>query len=61
NIVGDYGFAVSKNRHLHDNLTIHEGLFLAGVCKRPMAIADTIADARSASIEIANYLQTLNK
>lgn len=59
NIVGDYGFAVSKHRHLHDNLSAHEGLFLAGVCKRPMSISDSIGDARSASIEIADYLRTL--
>ena len=54
----EYGFINSKDKHLHDNLTEQEGLFLAGTCKRPMNISECIADARSASIEIMNYLKT---
>lgn len=59
NINGEYGFAVSKNAHLSDNLTEKEGLFLAGACKRPMSITDTITDARSAALEMIKYVQTL--
>ena len=56
NICGDYGFAQSKDAHLGDNLTDKKGLFLAGACKRPMSITDTITDARSAAFEIIQYL-----
>lgn len=51
-ICGDYGFAQSLDPHLDDNLTSCDGLFLCGACKRPMTIADTIADARSAAMTI---------
>ena len=54
----EYGFIDSKDKHLKDNLTEQEGLFLAGTCKRPMNISECVADARSASIEIMNYLKT---
>jgi heterodisulfide reductase subunit A len=54
----EYGFILSKDKHLQDNLTTQDGLFLAGTCKRPMNIPDCIADARSAAIEIMNYLKT---
>jgi heterodisulfide reductase subunit A len=56
-ICGEYGFAQSKGYHLLDNLTSQEGLFLAGTCKRPMSIRETITDARSASLEIIKYLR----
>ena len=51
-VAGPYGFAKSLNRHLYDNLTDREGLYLCGACKRPMCIEDVIADARSAAVEI---------
>lgn len=51
-ICGDYGFAQSVDPHIDDNLTSQAGLFLCGTCKRPMTIADTIADARSAAFAI---------
>ena len=54
-VCGDYGFAKSKDFHLCDNLTVKDGLFLAGTCKRPLSITDTITDARSAALEIINY------
>lgn len=51
-ICGDYGFAQSIDPHLDDNLSAQEGLYLCGTCKRPMTIADTVADARSAALAI---------
>lgn len=57
-IAGEYGFARSKDAHLYDNFTDKQGLFLAGTCKRPMSITDTITDARSAALEIIKYVQT---
>ena len=56
-INGEYGFAKSKDPHLHDNLTDKEGLFLAGTCKRPMSIKETITDARSAAMDIIKYIR----
>ena len=53
-ICGDYGFAQSIDPHIDDNLTTQNGLFICGTCKRPMTIADTIADARSAAVAILN-------
>ncbi len=49
-INGLYGFAQSVDEHLHDNLTTQEGLFVAGSCKRPMSVNDTIQDARAAAL-----------
>jgi heterodisulfide reductase subunit A len=57
-INGEYGFAVSKDVHLSDNLTERPGLFLAGACKRPMSITETITDARAAAWEIIQYVRT---
>ena len=60
NIAGEYGFAQSKDPHLYDNMTNKEGLFLAGTCKRPMSIKETITDARSAALEIIKRKAPLN-
>ena len=56
-ISGEYGFAASKDPHLHDNMTDKQGLFLAGTCKRPMSIKETITDARSAAADIIRYIR----
>ena len=56
-IAGEYGFAKSLSLHTMDNLTAKEGLFLAGSCKRPLTLPETVADARAASIQIINYLK----
>jgi heterodisulfide reductase subunit A len=49
-IDGLYRFAQSLSPHTEDNLTTQPGLYLAGACKRPMSISDTIQDARAAAI-----------
>ena len=51
-ICGEYGFAQSYDPHLYDNLTLHQGLFLAGSCKRPMTLTDAVNDGRSAAWQI---------
>ena len=51
-IDGLYRFAQSRSPHTEDNLTAQPGLYLAGSCKRPMSISDTIQDARAAAIAI---------
>jgi heterodisulfide reductase subunit A len=55
-IKGEYGFAKSLGLHGSDNLTKKDGLFLAGSCKRPLTLPETIADARAATLQILNYL-----
>ncbi|MCR4681263.1 MAG: FAD-dependent oxidoreductase [Bacteroidales bacterium] len=56
-VSGEYGFAKSKSEHLADNLTERDGLFVAGACKRPMSVNDTIQDARAAAVTILNTIQ----
>ena len=56
-ISGEYGFAKSQSPHLHDNMTDRQGLFLAGTCKRPMSIKETITDARSAAMDIIKLIK----
>ena len=53
-IDGLYRFAQSLSPHLEDNLTTQPGLFVAGACKRPMCIEDTIQDARAAALAMLN-------
>ena len=55
-ICGDYGFAQSADPHLHDCQTTARGLFVAGACKRPMTLNDSINDGRSAAYEIITSL-----
>ncbi len=47
-----YGFILSQDEHLNDNLTDRKGLFVAGSCKRPMSVNDTIQDARAAALAL---------
>ena len=52
-----YGFLLSLDHESADNLTRHNGLFLAGSAKRPMAIPKTRKDADAAAWEIVRYLK----
>lgn len=52
NICGDYGFAQSIDPHINDNKTLSEKIYVAGTCKRPMTINDSILDGRSAALSI---------
>ena len=56
NICGDYGFAQSADPHLDDNLTSVPGLYVAGTCKRPMTLTDSVNDGRSAACRIIQAL-----
>ena len=56
-IAGEYGFARAAGTFTADNLTGRPGLFLAGTCKRPLTIPETLADARSAALQIMEYLK----
>ncbi|PLX06649.1 MAG: FAD-dependent oxidoreductase [Marinilabiliales bacterium] len=56
NILGLYGFSKGQGLYGNDNITDKKGLFLAGTCKRPLTLPETLADGRSAAFEISNYL-----
>ena len=53
----DDGFFTPEDEHVSINLSRQEGVFLAGTCKGPKNIAETIADARSAAQAIIDYLE----
>ena len=57
NCADAYGFATTVNPHLRDNETAQPGLYVAGSCKRPMSINDSLTDARSAALRIEEYLK----
>jgi heterodisulfide reductase subunit A len=57
NVDGVYGFAKASGSFLYDNQTERDGLFLAGTCKRPLNIPETLADARAAALQIMEYMQ----
>lgn len=56
NILGLYGFTKPFGLYGDDNITEKQGLFLAGTCKRPLTLPETLADGRSAALDIINYL-----
>lgn len=45
--------------HLNPNTTDIAGLFIAGACKGPKTITETLADAKAATLEVDTYLNTL--
>lgn len=51
------GFLRTKDLFLNSNYSNKEGIFLAGSCTSPMSINDTILHARSAAMEVNDYLQ----
>lgn len=57
NICGEYGFAQSIDPHIADNKTHANAIYVAGSCKRPMTINDSINDGRSAAFAVMNDLK----
>ncbi len=55
---GVNGFFKTADNHYGTNRSKLDGLFYAGACTSPMNITDTIAHARSAAVEISEYLKT---
>ncbi|MDP2890635.1 MAG: FAD-dependent oxidoreductase [Bacteroidota bacterium] len=51
------GFLKTTDSFLKSNFSEQEGIFLAGSCTAPMTINDTISHARSAAIEVDNWLK----
>ncbi len=51
-----YGFISSSDAMASDQKMNEAGCFVAGACKRPMNIIDTIADAKAAVMEVHSFL-----
>jgi heterodisulfide reductase subunit A len=51
------GFLNPVDEHLQSNFTRVPGIFMAGTCKSPKTITDTLADARAAAIITVDYLR----
>ena len=49
-------FFKSKNMHQFRNYSMQEGVFIAGSCICPMSVNETFDSAKSAAVEIMNYL-----
>ena len=54
------GFLKTTDSFLKTNFSEQEGIFLAGSCTAPMSINDTISHARSAAMEVNNWLKMNN-
>ena len=51
------GFIQTADSFLHSNFSTREGIFVAGSCTAPMSVNDTILHARSAAMEVNNWLK----
>jgi heterodisulfide reductase subunit A len=49
-------FLDSKDLHFHSQETNIPGIFLAGTCKEPMSIKETLTDARAAAGKVISWL-----
>lgn len=50
------GFIDSKDTFVGMNRTEERGVFVAGACTSPKTLPDTLSEARSAAMEVFNYL-----
>jgi heterodisulfide reductase subunit A2 len=53
----DSGFLEPSEIHYARNFSSSRGVFIAGACICPMSVNDTLENARSAAIEVHQYLQ----
>ena len=53
------GFIKSQDPHYRNNNTNVEGVFVAGCGSAPMNLTDTLADARSAAMNIIEYIKRI--
>ncbi|MBM3403550.1 MAG: CoB--CoM heterodisulfide reductase iron-sulfur subunit A family protein [Bacteroidetes bacterium] len=56
--IGSDGFVLPIDGHISQNETGVPGIFLAGAVTGPKCIATTLSDARSAALQIDQYLKT---
>jgi heterodisulfide reductase subunit A2 len=50
-------FLASKDQHFHSQETNVAGIFVAGTCKEPLSVQETLADARAAAVKVISWLQ----
>lgn len=53
---GDDGFISPLDEQLYPNITMVENVFVTGACKGPKTIAETISDARSCGLAVADHI-----
>ena len=51
------GFLAPAHQHISANETSIPGLFLAGTCREPLSIQESITDARAAALKIMEWLK----
>jgi len=51
------GFLASVHQHLSANETCIPGLFMAGTCREPLSLQESITDARAAALKIIEWLK----
>ncbi len=54
-------FLASRDTHFHSHETNIPGIFLAGTCKEPMSIQETLTDARAAVNRVISWLHHNNE
>jgi heterodisulfide reductase subunit A len=59
--VDENGFFKSRDVHSERNYSTHDGVFMAGACICPMSINETLENARSAALQLNDYLVTCGK
>ena len=52
------GFIQPVDELLRSNCTEMPGVFVAGTCSGPKSVSDTLADARSAALAVADFLKS---
>jgi len=50
-------FLLGANTHTAQNETKIPGIFISGTCREPLSIAETLSDARSATVRIISWLR----
>lgn len=56
---GEDGFLLPADQVVGSNRSGIDGLFFAGACTGPKSISETLADARSAVLEVADFLKDM--
>lgn len=50
-------FLASTDTHLCQNETNTPGIFITGTCREPLSVAETLTDARAATVKIISWLR----
>jgi len=53
-------FLASTDTHLSQNETVTPGIFITGTCREPLSVAETLTDARAATVRIISWLRENN-